>query len=145
MAVNMNPSEIDSLLSDLLPKLSSSLAKCRVNINSLKNKATYSHNHNHLEVIHKYENRVANIGDTVLELAAYQKAGMVVRLQFITAGIHMGSIVEIANKLKVKLDELIKEVNGFNSEAEAQAEMSMIELLRVKSKVSFADISCIFY
>ena len=100
MAVDKNRSEIDSLLSELFPKLSSSLAQCRVNINSLKNKATYSHSRNHFEVIHKFENRVANIGDTVLELTAYQKAGMVVRLRFIATGIHMGSVVEIANKVE---------------------------------------------
>jgi hypothetical protein len=46
--------------------------------------------------------------------------------------------------LKVKLDELIKEVNSFGAGAKTQAEMSMIELLKVKSRVSFAGISFIF-
>jgi hypothetical protein len=126
MAVNANPSEIDSLLRELLSKLSSSLAECRVNINSLKHKATYSHNHN-------LDNRLANVNDKILELEAYQKSGMVARLSFMSAGLHMGSVLDIANSSKVKLETLIRDVDGFSSRVKAEGKMSMIELLRVKS------------
>lgn len=133
MAVNANPSEIDSLLRELLSKLSSGLAECRVNINSLKHKVTYSHNHNHLESVHNLDNRLANVNDKILELEAYQKSGMVARLSFMSAGLHMGSVLNIANSLKVKLETLIRDVDGFSSRVKAEGKMSMIELLRVKS------------
>jgi len=132
MAFNSSPSDIESQLRDLIQKLSSSLTDCRVNINTLKTKVAHSRNHNHLAGVHNLDNRLANINDKTLELGAYQKSGMAARLSFMSAGIHTGSVWDIAKSLKVKLQALIRDVNLFSSDVKAEAEMSMIELLRVK-------------
>jgi hypothetical protein len=98
-----------------------------------QNKAIYSHARNHLEGVHSLQNRVANIGDKILELDAYQKAVMVARLSFMTAGIHMGSVLDIANSLKVKLEALIGDIERLSSGVKTEAEMSMIELLKANA------------
>jgi hypothetical protein len=143
MASNANKNENDSPLRDLIAKMSAKTTQCGLQMNTLKNSKAHSRDPNHLESIYTFENRMTNINDEILLLAAYERAGLASRLADLMAeGImDMDTALYKVKKLNNKLDGLITDVNGFRSRANAQAEKSLVELLGVKSeKVSFADI-----
>jgi hypothetical protein len=143
MAPNANMPENDSPLGDLILKMSAKIAECVLKMNTIKNGKTHSRNPSHLESIYTFENRMININDEILLLAAYDRAGMASRLTDLTGeGImDMDTALYKVKRLNNKLDGFISDVNGFQSRANAQAEMSLVELLGVKAeKVSFAEI-----
>jgi hypothetical protein len=143
MASNANKNENDSPLRDLIAKMSAKTTQCGLQMNTLKNSKAHSRDPNHLESIYTFKNRMTNINDEILLLAAYERAGLASRLADLMAeGImDMDTALYKVKNLNNKLDGLITDVNGFRSRANAQAEKSLVELLGVKSeKVSFADI-----
>jgi hypothetical protein len=143
MASNANKNENDSPLRDLIVKMSAQTTQCGLQMNTLKNSKAHSRDPNHLESIYTFENRMTNINDEILLLAAYERAGLASRLTDLTAeGImDMDTALYKVKKLNNKLDGLITDVNGFQYRTNAQAEKSLVELLGVKSeKVGFADI-----
>jgi hypothetical protein len=143
MDPNANKPENDSPLRDLILRVSAKTTEFVLKMNTLKNDKAHSRNLNHIGSIHNFENRITNINDEILLLAAYERAVMASRLTGLMAeGImDMDTALYKIKKLNNKLDGLISDVNGFQSRAKAEAEKSMVELLGVKAeKVSFAEI-----